>query len=267
MTRRRFENLLVAGAFLAAVVLSLPAAADGRVDCERRPTHRHCTSPWTLIFDDQFSTPIARGDFVSATAGRWFSYPCKPDWTTYGGFYCSERVVSVHNGYLDYWLHAEDGKWWMAALVPELPGGRDQLYGRYELRWRTDAIPGYYGVPLLWPDSENYLADGEIDWPEGNLTGNFHGFIHHTGATSGGDQKQCSPGVAFASGWHTTVTEWRPNSVRLFLDGALVCEETVRTPRMPMHWVLQFTTSPQGLPPAGTSGHVLIDYARVWSYR
>jgi hypothetical protein len=44
MTRRRLENLLVAGAFLPAVVLSLPAAVDSRVDCGRRPTHPRCVS-------------------------------------------------------------------------------------------------------------------------------------------------------------------------------------------------------------------------------
>jgi beta-glucanase (GH16 family) len=254
----------MARVLLLAVVLLFSVAARPADFCIRHPNQ--CSPPtWTLRFSDDFTQDVALGSFPAAVSDRWFSYPYP--WSTLGGYYHPEKVVSIHDGVMDLWLHNEGGKWLMAASVPKfVDGTTDQLYGRYELRWRTDAIPGYYGVPLLWPQSEDYLKDGEIDWPEGNLAGNFYGFIHHTGATSGGDQKRCDPGVAFASGWHTTVTEWRPNSVRLFLDGTLVCEETVRIPQTPMHLVLQFTTSPQGLPPAGTSGHVLIDYVRVWSY-
>lgn len=268
--RRLLIAVLIA---LAAMALATPPVAARPANfCDRHP--RQCVSPtpaathaspWTLAIDESFDEPVALGSFPAAVSDRWFSYPYP--WSTLDGYYAPEKVVSIHDGYMDLWLHAESGRWLMAASVPKFAdGATNQLYGRYELRWSADSIAGYYAVPLLWPQSEDYLGDGEVDWPEGNLTGTISGFVHHVDASSGGDQKACPTDVAFSSGSHTTVIEWTPSEVDLFLDGGLICSETSRVPSTPMHWVLQFTTSPQGLPPAGTSGHVRIYSARVWSY-
>jgi beta-glucanase (GH16 family) len=255
-------------ALLAAMLLILLGAKPAGW-CARHPTHPSCSpspSAWTLRFSDDFDQDVDLGSFPAAVSSRWTSYPYP--WSTLGGYYYPEKVVSIHDGFMDLWLHNEGGQWLMAASTPIFSDGTNgQLYGRYELRWKADAIPGYYAVPLLWPKSEQWPRDGEIDWPEGNLTGTIHGFIHHQGATSGADQKACATGVPFSGAWHTTVTEWTPGRVRLYLDGVLVCEDTERIPNTPMRWTLQFTVSPAGLPPAGTSGHVLIDYARIWSYQ
>lgn len=262
---------LIAAMLLLFLSTATPAPALPGY-CRKNPAL--CSSPspsptpageWTLVFDDEFSVDYVKGTWPEANGTNWTAYPCC--WSTLGGVYDSHRVNYVSGGYLHYDLHAENGTWYMANPSPILPGGQYQTYGRYALRWQVTATPGYYWVPLLWPNVNDYLTYGEIDWPEGNLTStNMAGFIHHTNASGPGDQKQCLTGVAMASGWHATVTEWRPGSVKLFLDGALVCEETVRTPTTPMRWQLQNTTSPQGLPPAGTTGEILVDYARVWSY-
>ena len=93
--------------------------------------------------------------------------------------------------------------------MPLLPGGNDVLYGRYAVRWKADAIPGYKVAWLLWPDSEVWPRDGEIDFPEGNLDGTVEGFMHRQNGTSGGDQDHAGSAVRFGDGrWHTAVTEW-----------------------------------------------------------
>jgi len=268
---------------IVIIVAAFTLAARPADFCQWKPTHPQCAAPtpaptstppdseWVLAFSDDFTTDVPRGSWPTAVSDRWQAYTGLDSYT--GSYHRPLLVVSQHDGYLDFYLHQDQpsGEWLAVGAQPILDGsgtaaGKYQTYGRYELLWLAPAIPGYYAVPLLWPQGEQYLRDGEIDWPEGNLTGNIHGFIHYTGASSGSDQKACSTGVPFSSGWHTTVTEWRPGSVRLYLDGVLVCEATERTPTVPMRWVLQFTVSPSGLPPAGTSGHVLIDHVRVWSY-
>lgn len=225
---------------------------------------------WTEVFYEPFDQPLAQGSFPSAVANRWQSYLGPDSWS--GSYYDGTRVVSWHDGVMDYWLHNEGGQWLTAAAQPILDSsgtaaGKYQIYGRYEARWMVQSVSGFYWAPLLWPRTDAYLAEGEVDWPEGRLTGNINGFIHHTGSTSGGDQKACTTGVLMAGAWHTTVTEWRPGSVKLYLDDALICEETVRTPSTEMRWVLQSTGVQGTLPAPGAEAHVLIDHARIWSYQ
>src|SRR2546427_410289 len=71
------------------------------------------------------------------------------------------------------------------APVPLLP---TMLYGRYAVRFKADPVPGYKTAWLLWPDSGNWPADGEIDFPENSLDGNACAFVHHLGATIPSDQ-------------------------------------------------------------------------------
>jgi hypothetical protein len=223
---------------------------------------------FNVLFSDDFNVPVPLGSFPSAVSSRWAAYAYPG--TTLGGYYYPEKVVSIHDGVMDLWLHNEGGQWLFAEAHGRIngpaPASTGQLYGRYAIRFRADALPGYYAVPLLWPTSEVWPRDGEIDFPEGNLTGNIYGFVHHQGATVGSDQTAFNTGVKLAPGWHTAITEWKPASVKLYLDGALIGTVTSRVPNTPMSWRLQFTTSPAGLPPAGTSGHVLIDWIVVWKY-
>lgn len=219
-----------------------------------------------MLFADDFKTNVALGSFPSAVGGKWDAYPYP--WSTLGGFYHPQKVVSLHDGVMDLWLHNEGGQWLMAAPMPRINGAganMNQLYGRYAVRFRADPLPGYYLAWLLWPGSETWPRDGEIDFPEGGLGGHISGFMHRQGGTSGGDQDAYSTGVPF-TGWHTAVIEWSPSNVKFILDGVTVGNSTSRIPNTPMHWVLQTTTSPGGLPPAGTSGNVEIDWVAVWRY-
>jgi hypothetical protein len=95
--------------------------------------------------------------------------------------------MSVHDGLLDLHLHTgtvNGTEYHMIdAAVPKVPGGVNGgglMYGRYLIRARWDALSSYHISFLLWPDSENWPADGEIDFPEANM-GSAHvsAFMHH----------------------------------------------------------------------------------------
>ncbi len=159
-----------------------------------------------------------------------------------------------------------DGKHHVAAPEPILAGGtKNQLYGRYEVRFRADAVAGYKTAWLLWPKSEVWPRDGEIDFPEGDLTGTMNAFMHRQGGTSGGDQDHFGSSARYPD-WHTATMEWLPTRVNFFIDGVSIGSSTSRIPNTPMRWVLQTETILGGTVPNNTSGNVQIDRVSVWKY-
>lgn len=220
------------------------------------------------MFHDDFSVDVPLGSFPTNSDGTWKSY--LPTWrdTSGNGLYSTALVVSVANGMLDKYIHTtSDGIHRVAAIEP-MGGARGLLYGRYEVRARMDLIDGYKVAWLLWPTSNVWPRDGEIDFPERNLisTGVF-GFVHHQGATTGSDQYSVLVSPFDATQWHTYTTEWSPGRVRFLLDGDQIGTTTDRIPNTPMNWVLQTETRLSGgEPPDSSSGHIQIDYVTVWSY-
>ncbi|NLG54581.1 MAG: glycosyl hydrolase family 16, partial [Rhodococcus sp.] len=100
---------------------------------------------WREVFVDDFTTDAATGSFANSecnnprkvvytgTEGtRWSAYPeCFLD--TYNkNPYRADRVLSVHDGVLDYNLHTVDGRRAGANLAPFVSGNdKGQVYGRY----------------------------------------------------------------------------------------------------------------------------------------
>jgi hypothetical protein len=215
---------------------------------------------WSVAFHEDFSTPVDRGNFPGpAYADRWMSYDGLAD-TSGVGMYTPDRVLSVHDGSLDLYLHTREGIPLGAAPVP-LVGGTwgGQVYGRFEIRFRADSVPGFGAAWLLWPDS-NLWAEGEIDFPEGGLDSTIHANQH----CIGDPEQKClavDTGVEFSSGWHTTVIEWTPDGVTYLLDGREV-GFSPESPTTPMHLVLQTATTGV-LPDPGVSGHVLVDQVTI----
>lgn len=219
-------------------------------------------SAWRSVFVDHFTT--ATDTFPGpAYSGRWMSYDGFAD-TSGVGLYDPKRVLSVHDGALDLYLHTENGQPLGAAPVPLIDGRwGGQVYGRYEIRFRSDSLAGFGAGWLLWPDSNDW-NEGEIDFPEGGLNGTMVVNQHCVGDP----KRKCltyDTGVLFSSGWHTTMIEWRPSGVTYFLDGV----EVARTPQGPttrMHLVLQTATN--GVrPDTSVQGHVEIDWVKISALR
>lgn len=238
------------GAVLPAAV-AVPGAALPTAD----------VGPWKHLFSEDFATNVAPGGFLRspAYANRWAAYERFNDTRGIGRY--SLANVSVAGGILNVHLSTVQGVPMVAALVP-LPFGRwgGTTYGRYSVRFRADSLPGYKTSWLLWPDS-NRWAEGEIDFPEGNLDETIFAFNHQVGDPQVNTLIR-DTGVKY-TGWHTATVEWLPGSVTYFLDGRVV-GISKESPRTPMHVVLQTETSRR--PAAATAGNVQIDWISLWRY-
>jgi beta-glucanase (GH16 family) len=125
----------------------------------------------------------------------------------------------------------------------EVSGGLSQkfgqTYGRWVIRARMEAGAGYGPAILLWPDSEKWPEDGEIDiveLPKGDRKEVI--MTTHWGE----DNSQISKGVkGDFTQWHTFMIDWLPDRLVFSIDG----EEKWRVtnpdaiPRKPMHLAIQ----------------------------
>ena len=177
-------------------------------------------------------------------------------------------IISVRNGVMNMRLHTENGAPQVAAPEPKINGNNElnQLYGRYEMRFRADPVSGYKLAWLLWPKSEIWPRDGEIDAPEGNLTGTISAFMHRQGATAGSDQAKFSTTAGF-NDWHVLAYEWTPTRFEVFLDTKSIGCATARILNTPMRWVLQSETELNKTYPAQNAvANVQCDYVKAWRY-
>ncbi|GAA1018419.1 hypothetical protein Aple_074170 [Acrocarpospora pleiomorpha] len=93
----------------------------------------------------------------------------------------------------------------------------NQMYGRWEARFRSERGAGYSPVILLWPKTERWPADGEIDiievpWSARDKA--MH-YIHN-------GPKNTKRGHTFKGDftrWHTVAVEWLPTKVTYWVDG------------------------------------------------
>ncbi|MEI8082225.1 MAG: glycoside hydrolase family 16 protein, partial [Actinomycetes bacterium] len=223
---------------------------------------------YDYVFYENFDTPAPLGSFldVYSDAFRAYDSPYQDtSRTTRGdnsGWYDPARTLSVADGHADAWLHydASLNKYLVSAIIPKLP---TMTYGQFVIRLKTDRIPGYKAVPLLWPDSENWPDDGEIDFPEGQLNGSPWSAVMHYALPDGG-QDSFDAGVN-GDRWHDYEIDWSPGRVDFLVDGKRIGRATHAVPDKPMHWVLQFETLPDGPAPATTAqGHVFIDWVKVY---
>ena len=170
-------------------------------------------------------------------------------------------------------LHVRDG---MLSIVSHglSSGGLEwapgQLYGRWEVRARTQKAAGYGDVLILWPDAEDFPIGGEVDFmeiPKPERT--EYTFNLHYGA----DNSQNGTKVAgdFTQ-WHNYAVEWMPDHVAAFVDGQEVFRTTDRRqiPPRPMHLAMQQDIGPYDnwIPPrdASTPPEVRfqIDWVRIY---
>ncbi|WP_171058132.1 glycoside hydrolase family 16 protein [Modestobacter altitudinis] len=143
-------------------------------------------------------------------------------------------------------------------------------YGKWEFRARVEPGAGYAPAILLWPDSDVWPLDGEIDVMEivaGDRMTN-HTTVHY-GADDQRDERIVSGDF---TQWHTYAVDWQPSGITVYLDG----DEIFRTtdpdaiPDGPMHLAVQLDVGPQGtwIPPrdASTPDQVslYVDWVRLY---
>lgn len=231
---------------------------------------------WKQVFSEDFTNGnVPLGGFPGQAYGaKWSAnyFDGTPD--TAGqksggrsGYYPS-KVLSVHDGMLDMYLHSENGISMGAAPAPKINGNdqrpfNGQLYGIYTVRFRADALAGFKTAWLLWPDSGKWPLDGEIDYPERDLTQNFYAAMHKTGTDeSAVDVFQTNASFQV---WNTATMEWSPGRVEFFLNGKSIGVSTSGVPTKPMHYILQTESCLPNCPQPDTSGHVYVDWVAIWA--
>ncbi|WP_232433750.1 ricin-type beta-trefoil lectin domain protein [Rhodococcus sp. AW25M09] len=233
---------------------------------------------WKQIFVDEFTAPSANGSwanecdptkvvYTGSEGQRWRTYPsCYPD--TYDKRpYRPDAVLSTTDGALEYHLGQVDGIPAGASISPVIDGDSQyQTYGRYSARFKVESpdLSEYYAAWLLWPRSENWPYDGELDFPEGALSGNVGGFHHFSGEGSCADGCKVAAtdiGAQFTD-WHTYTMEWSPGRVRYLLDETVVLDSTDYVPASPMRWELQTETKGDG----NSEGNLILDWVSVYSW-
>jgi hypothetical protein len=215
---------------------------------------------WHQVFADDFTTPAPLGSFLATYGTRWSAYT-GPD-TSGNGTYDPARALSAANGNLDIYLHTVNGQHLVSTPLPKLP---TMTYGRYSVRFQSDAVPGYKAAWLLWPDDGAWPAHGEIDFPEAGLSDlGMSAFVHFANPNGGQDAFYAAMRM---TAWHTATVEWSPGKVVFSLDGAVIGTSTTQVPSTPMHWALQTETQLSGGAPADTAaGHVRIDWVTAYTY-
>ena len=148
------------------------------------------------------------------------------------------KVLSVHDGLLDWHLWTDDGQPLAGAVVPDNYSG--QIYGRYSVRFRSGNAPGYGFAFLLWPNDNN-PDEGEIDYPETSLApgSTVNAYVHVIGSDPGQNYYRFRTDVSADTGFHIATIEWQPGRITFILDGKIIGVATKDVPSTPFHWVLQ----------------------------
>lgn len=233
---------------------------------------------------DTFTRDAPLGSFAQRTANaivytgdhgmQWTGYP--DGWpSTYSGHaegYQPSKVLSVHGGMLDFYLHNDANGNPVGADPSPLPNGnRYQTYGAWSLCERVAPADGhnladFHQAVLLWPLKFRDWQQAESDYPEQNLnTFDFSGYSHYgsAGAQAVFDIKAVTPHFDTRQ-WHVYTQTWGPGFRSYYLDGRLVGTTTRQRWSQPERWQLQI--EPLGsmgpVPNDRDSGHVYMKW--VW---
>jgi hypothetical protein len=225
---------------------------------------------WVPLFSDDFVTAAAEGSFLSnaAYSKKWQAYPNTYKDTSGAGTY-EPGVLGASNSCMFMSLGTVGGVVQVCAPAPIINGDGNayhgQLYGRYDFCFKADSgLSGFKTAWLLWPDSEVW-ADGEIDFPEGDLGGSIGGFVHNVTGSPSVNVDSASTSAPYTE-WHTGTIEWSPSAVIFALDGRVVmtCTNNVGIPVNPMHFIFQ-TETDGGAPPVSSKGNVYVDWVVIYS--
>ncbi len=196
------------------------------------------------------TTSSAVGGTASAGAG----------WTTtmfddFGGSALDESKWTIYEGAGNAGIGTRDreaisvadgemritGNGWSAG---GMGSKQKQTYGLYEVRARVDRNIGYNTAVLLWPSSERWPIDGEIDISEifdGDNAGRMGSFVHW-GANN---QQLWHFESADFTQWHTYGVNWQPDSLTYYLDGREIWKvtEPAAIPHNPHFLAIQLDVS------------------------
>ena len=245
-----------------------------------RPAPTRNLPNYRLLFAENFDKNAAAGSMVNeenpdspvyegSSGVKWLSYPSSYYDTFLHHPYRPDKVLSVHDNVLDFWLHNVDGKTSGASVSPLIDGVQQyQTYGRYSVRMRLGNAPvsQYNAAFLLWPENNDEYEYAESDFPEMQLNPGMQqitGYAHYGKRTPTTiPQEYIFTKPIDLRDWHIFTQEWSPGQRRFYLDDKLVYKTRGPVWAGPERWQLQIQSYRNGR----QSGHLYIDWAAVWAY-
>jgi hypothetical protein len=246
----------------ALLIASAPPAASGATP----PSNSNC--PTTAAESLGWGAPNRADDFDdSASLSGWKLYEGPGNG---GNGRVTPSALSFASGQLTITGDPDGNSEGMAWT----PG---QLYGRWEACVRsTPASPNYHSLLLLWPDSENSPAkgnvpnDGEIDFMEilDPARQSVTASVNHIPAGVAPDDPRYAglsnfhaKVVSDATQWHSWAVEWTPRHVAGYVDGQQWFEATDHIPPNPMHLCIQLDNFGGDL---SAGGQEVVDWVRQY---
>jgi licheninase len=223
---------------------------------------------WTLVDSDDFTAPLSRkrwGIYDSVSSNRVSRW--SPD------------LVAVNKGVLTITGTGRDttGRANRAGGLCWCFGAGNQMYGRWEVRTRIDPGAGYGGAILLWPKSDKWPDDGEVDFGETpHANRDAISSTVHWWTTEDNNNTDSTAVYGDFTQWHTFAVEWERGSVVMSVDGITYYDsrtgaKKAQAPKVPMHLALQLEPGPYGRnwigsPDSNTPNRVRmqIDWVRLY---
>jgi beta-glucanase (GH16 family) len=214
---------------LPGTVSSIPAAPSASPEDKARAAVPSDPGPqWKRVTTEDFDT------FRSDAYGTYDSVGA------FGNGLRRSSAISVANGLLNITARGD--------VSGGMAHNLDQTYGRWEIRARTDKGRGFGSAILLWPESERFPQDGEIDISEvPSETRDRAHFIVHFPGPGGSDKVYGSYAEDDFSQWHTFAVDWLRDRIVFYVDGVERFRVTDRNiiPDKPMHLAMQFDQGPK----------------------
>lgn len=249
------------GALTLVAVISVAAVLGG---CSGpSPKSTASTSGVTIPNVDPSASPSGSSEASSSTSAAvrygWgkiaardeFNYsgaPLASKWTVYdsvghdGQGLRSPKAFAVEDGVMRITGDTTGTTGGMAARFDSVK------YGKWEVRMRVpERDPKYHPVLLLWPDSEKWPCDGEVDFAEGWGETNIVNFVLISGCEDTVTRKYTS---IDQTQWHDYAVEWTSAGMVGYIDGVEVFRDTTAShqPPGPMHLTIQLDWFPDGSP-------------------
>lgn len=137
-----------------------------------------------------------------------------------------------------------------------------QTHGKWEMRARFPAgDEQYHPVLILWPDSENWPAGGEIDFAETDSAADSVSFFLHYNPSN---SQVFGHKDLDITKWHNYAVEWVDGRITGFVDGEKFFESTDDDTMPPggMHPTIQLDYFPDGGDPEPSE--MLVDFMRIY---
>lgn len=247
-TRARSAALTIRAALVAAALVVVGAAPPGAAQAAP-------SVPPDVAAGDAIAAGrqlVAQDLFSGSTldTNRWVPYD---ENSSNEVSHWVPNMVAVGDGQLQIHSHGRDpsGTGNYSGAVSWSKADGDRRYGLWEVRARFDRGAGYGPAILLWPKSNVWPRDGEIDLVESVQPARDTALSSLHWGDSAPGLRESGKLLGDYTRWHVYAVDWQPTFVKMSVDGRTVYDSRYSAnhptiPSTPMHLVIQQEPGPFG---------------------